>query len=78
MLLSDFLKTDGITLAAFAEEIGTSAATVSRISDGLVVPRRKLLVRIYEATGGQVCPNDLTGIHPPSGTDIARQEDKDG
>jgi transcriptional regulator with XRE-family HTH domain len=78
MLLSDFLKTNGITLAAFAEEIGTSAATVSRISDGLVVPRRKLLVRIYEATGGQVCPNDLTGIHPPSGTDIARQEDKDG
>lgn len=65
-------------MAAFAEQIGTTAATVSRISDGLVVPRRKLLIRIYEATGGQVCPNDLTGIHPPSGTDIARQEDKDG
>lgn len=78
MLLSHFLKTHGITLAAFAEEIGTTAATVSRISDGLVVPRRKLLVRIYEATGGLVCPNDLTGIHPPDGRDNAHQEEQDG
>lgn len=65
-------------MAAFAEQIGTTAATVSRISDGLVVPRKKLLVRIYEATGGLVCPNDLTGIHPPGSADITRQEDKDG
>jgi transcriptional regulator with XRE-family HTH domain len=64
MKLTEFLRTRGVTMAAFAEEIGTTAATVSRISDGLVIPRRKLLVRIYEATGGLVCPNDLVGIHP--------------
>ena len=65
-------------MAAFAEKIGTTAATVSRISDGLVVPRKKLLVRIHEATGGLVCPNDLTDIHPPKGADITLQEGKDG
>ena len=46
--------------------------------DGLVVPRKKLLVRIHEATGGLVCPNDLTDIHPPKGADITLQEGKDG
>jgi hypothetical protein len=78
MKLTEFLRTRGVTMVAFAKEIGTTAATVSRISDGLVVPRKMLLVRIYEATGGLVCPNDLTGIHPPTGGDIAKQGDRDG
>ncbi|MGJ8626276.1 MAG: hypothetical protein ACSHXB_04875 [Sulfitobacter sp.] len=65
MRLNDFLHSSGVTMTDFAEQIGTTTATVSRIADGLVVPRRKLLERIYEVTGGQVTPNDLTGIHPP-------------
>lgn len=65
MKLNDFLSQTGTTKSAFAELIGTTTATVSRIGDGLVVPRRDLLERIYEATDGQVTPNDLTGLHTP-------------
>lgn len=64
MQLSEFLRLNEVTLTDFAARIGTTTATVSRIADGLVVPRRKLLIRIYEETGGAVTPNDLTGIHP--------------
>lgn len=65
MRLTDFLRLNNVILTDFATRIGTTTATVSRIADGLVVPRRKLLVRIYEETGGAVTPNDLTGIHSP-------------
>lgn len=64
MQLSEFLRLNEVTLTDFAARIGTTTATVSRIADGLVVPRRKLLIRIHEETGGLVTPNDLTGIHP--------------
>lgn len=65
MKLSEFLRQNRTTLTEFAAQIGTTTATVSRIADGIVVPRRRLLVRIFEVTGGKVTPNDLTGIHPP-------------
>lgn len=65
MKLSQFLRHNQVTLTEFAVQIGTTTATVSRIVDGLVIPRRKLLLRIFEETGGVVTPNDLTGI-PPS------------
>ncbi|MCH2249592.1 MAG: helix-turn-helix domain-containing protein [Cognatishimia sp.] len=66
MKLNDFLSQTGTTKSAFAELIGTTTATISRIGDGLVVPRRDLLERIYKATNGLVTPNDLTGLHAPS------------
>lgn len=66
MMLSEFLRQNQVSLTEFAARIGTTTATVSRITDGIVVPRRKLLLRIFEETGGQVTPNDITGIHPPS------------
>lgn len=63
MRLNEFLMQSGLSKSAFARMIGTTTATVSRVGDGLVVPRRELLRRIYEATNGQVTPNDLTGLH---------------
>lgn len=61
--LNDFLAQRGISKTAFAVQIGTTAATVSRIGDGIVVPRKDLLHRIYRATGGLVTPNDLVGLY---------------
>lgn len=66
MTLSEFLHQNRTTQTEFAARVGTTTATISRITDGVVVPRRKLLLRIFEATGGQVTPNDITGIYPPA------------
>lgn len=63
MKLNDFLYVRCISKSSFAERIGTTTATVSRIGSGLVVPRRELLQRIHEQTDGLVTPNDLTGLH---------------
>ncbi len=63
MKLNDFLYLRSISKSSFAERIGTTTATVSRIGSGLVVPRRDLLERIYHQTDGLVTPNDLTGLH---------------
>lgn len=54
-------------MAQFAMMVGTTTATISRIANGTVTPRRDLLVRIHERTGGLVTPNDLTGLHCQSG-----------
>jgi len=63
MKLNDFLNLNGVTKSAFANRIGTTVATVSRIGDGHVVPRRPLLERIHAETGGTVTPNDLTDLY---------------
>lgn len=62
MQLLDYLVQNGITQAQFAERLGTTAATICRIADGAVVPRRELMLKIYDQTGGQVTPNDLVGV----------------
>ena len=61
--LNHFLKDRGISKSAFAVLVGTTTATVSRIGDGIVVPRKELLCRIHEATNGLVTPNDLVGLY---------------
>lgn len=61
MRLREFLKSNNLQMAQFGEQIGTTGPTVCRIAGGQV-PRRDLMVRIYEATNGQVTPNDLVGI----------------
>jgi len=63
MKLNDFLTTERISVAAFADIVGTTTATISRVADGIVVPRKALMGRIYEATSGLVTPNDLVGLH---------------
>ncbi|MEL7300879.1 MAG: hypothetical protein AAFM92_10890 [Pseudomonadota bacterium] len=63
MTLNDFLVSNSISMVAFAKSVDTTAATVSRIADGLVTPRRDLMKRIYAATEGAVTPNDLVGLY---------------
>lgn len=63
MKLNDFLIERDLSMAAFARLVGTTAATISRVADGSVMPRRPLLLRIHEATGGLVTANDLTGTY---------------
>lgn len=63
MKLNDFLHERGVMKSAFADLVGTTVATVSRIGDGHVVPRRELLERIHRATDGAVTPNDITGLY---------------
>ena len=65
MKLNEFLTVAGLSMAGFAARIGTTTATISRMSNGKSVARRDLLVRIHEATNGTVCPNDLLGLYPP-------------
>jgi predicted transcriptional regulator len=62
MKLNDFLSAEGISMGAFAKTVGTTTATISRVSDGTVVPRKALMERIHDATGGLVTPNDLVGL----------------
>lgn len=50
-------------MGTFAKTVGTTTATISRVADGTVVPRRDLMHRIYGATNGSVTPNDLVGIY---------------
>lgn len=61
MRLREFLKSNNLQMAEFAEKIGTTGPTVCRIAGGQM-PRRDLMIKIYEATGGLVTPNDLVGI----------------
>ncbi|WP_179379773.1 hypothetical protein [Jannaschia marina] len=63
MTLNDFLSSRGISMAVFAKSVNTTTATVSRIADGIVTPRKGLMKRIYDATDGAVTPNDLVGLH---------------
>jgi hypothetical protein len=78
MKLNDFLRSTGVSMSRFAKQINTTTATVSPIADGSVVPRKNLLIRIFEVTEGQVTPNDLTGIHAPVRNDKKMEKDQNG
>ena len=66
MTLGDFLKLRGMPMADFAQHVGTTKATICRIINGQVLPRRQLMTEIHRATGGAVCPNDILQLFPPS------------
>lgn len=51
MKLNEFLITNGITMANFADAVGTTTATISRVAVGLVVPRKALLTRRHRWSG---------------------------
>ena len=71
--MSDFLVDRDLSAAEFARAVGNTAATVCRILQGQVVPRRALIEAIHRETGGLVTPNDLLGLHPP-GRKMARDQ----
>ncbi len=67
MKLGDWLRMNGVPAVRFAESVGTTPATISRVVNGRVVPRRGLMAAIIEATDRQVTAGDLVGIGPASG-----------
>ena len=70
MKLNDFLSAERTSMGAFAKTVGTTTATISRVADGTVVPRKALMERIYDATAGLVTPNDLVGLYCARRCDI--------
>ena len=71
MKLNVFLQTHNLQSAEFAARIGTTGATLSRILNAQVVPRRGLMEAIFRETDGLVTPNDLVGL--PADTTINKQ-----
>ena len=66
MKLADYLEQHQIRLDVFASEIGVHISTAYRIRDGLTAPRLDTLLKIMEATGGEVGPADFVGlVRPP-------------
>lgn len=63
MDLAEYLKRNKISLAQLAKRCGTSASTILRIKDRDVAPSKRVARALWEATKGQVTPNDLYGLH---------------
>lgn len=63
MKLADWLRRRDMTRAEFADLVGTSAATVSRLCACSVWPERALARRIQAATDGEVTALDF--LDPP-------------
>lgn len=59
MTLDDYLKTRSISGPDFAARIGVDPATVYRIRKGRVLPHRRTILSIIEATEGLVGLSDL-------------------
>lgn len=67
MKLGQYLEANGLTLGQLARQCGTSASTILRIKDAEVAPSKRVARAIWEATGGQVTPNDLYELHHAEG-----------
>lgn len=68
MTLDEYLRTNGISEAAFAAAIGVTQPTVHRYRRGLRVPEPEAMRRIRAATGDLVLPNDFHAADmPPPG-----------
>lgn len=74
MRLETYLKQHGISASAFARSIRVDPATVLRIKAGKVFPHRRTLQAIWDATAGQVGPNDFLDPVPPTEPDGDRHE----
>ena len=70
MQLSDYLRINGISFAAFARAIGTPhARTVERYAKGQAIPNRAMMPKVIAETGGAVTADDFFAILP---ADVAR------
>ena len=61
MQLREYLKINKLRMDEFGQRLGTTGPTVCRIAKGQV-PRKSMMVKIFEATGGLVAPNDIVGV----------------
>ena len=67
MTLTQYLQTNRLSLNDLAKQCGTSASTILRVKDGTVAPSKRVARALWDATGGQVSPNDLYGLHHADG-----------
>lgn len=58
MKLGDFLKENGMTKIFFAKKIGVNPTHLSRWINGKTVPRIDYILKIEEATKGEVKAKD--------------------
>lgn len=70
MKLATYLENSDLSDAAFARLIGVERQAVGRYKAGDRFPEKPILLKIYEATGGQVSANDFADL-PPVETDEA-------
>ncbi|MFV1602331.1 MULTISPECIES: hypothetical protein [unclassified Phaeobacter] len=68
MTLKEYLDLNNISLKAFGDRCGVSAATVLRARDGVGLSSRKTMQAIVNATGGQVTPADVWRVDDASET----------
>ncbi|ASP84139.1 XRE family transcriptional regulator [Sinorhizobium meliloti] len=59
MTLEQYLRSKGITDAAFGASAGLSQAQVSRIKRGVSMPSWDAIAKIMKATDGDVTANDF-------------------
>jgi hypothetical protein len=62
MKLADFLSERSISVPEFGRRIGLSAESVRRYCDGHRIPKRSVMSKIFEETGGAVAANDFFGL----------------
>jgi hypothetical protein len=60
--LGVWIRRNGLTLTRFADIVGTSEASLSRICAGKQFPSREIMLRIVEATNWEVDANALLSI----------------
>ena len=64
MKLSQYLEKSGRSASALAADVGVSVSTITRAAKGETLPTRKLMAKIYEATGKKVHPRTYLQIEP--------------
>lgn len=73
MQLKAYLAENGLTLTAFARSMGLGVQTLHRYVHGRRFPPADVLLRIRNATGGQVTADDFVDQHT-AGTTPASAE----
>lgn len=76
MRLDDYLKQHRTSPSRFAAMVGVNCSTIYRIRTGQTFPHKRTIQAIWDATDGQVGPNDLlmTGPHSTSTGDAKNEE----
>ena len=68
MKIRDYLGQRGLTLAAFAAQVGVSQAAMSRYASAKRTPRPDIVRRILAVSEGRIEPNDLFAPPPETTT----------
>lgn len=62
MTLKQYLDNPDRTASLIAATAGVSVSTITRASEGITIPSRDLMQKIFDATEGAVTPNDFYGL----------------